>query len=382
MELQGECHPRFEAVREALARNFSERDEIGSAIAVYHEGEKVVDLWGGHADGRHGARAWERDTLCLMYSIAKSMCALSVHMLADEGKVDLEAPVAAYWPEFAQAGKEAIKVRHILSHWCGVWPTDAAAPGDVYDWDRMIEVIEQQVPAWPAEEKGAYNTINIGFLAGEVVRRVSGMRVQDFVQARICKPLGAEYYLGVPEAALDRCADLIPNPAAGVRAAASDPTSRMARAQRCFPRGFGTDEQNARRFRVSGVPAIAGFGEARAMARIYACLAEGGALDGVRLLSREAIERATRTQWSDLEEGLLARPMAMSMGFMKNPPDGARLFGPGTESFGHLGSGGARALAVPSQRLAVCFVSNYQSEGRGVGVRTEAIVEAACACVG
>ncbi len=376
--VHGHCHPRFADVRAALEANFASRNELGSAVCVYHQGEKVVDLWGGFRDAAR-TKPWGEDTLCLMYSIGKSITVLAVHMLVDRGLIDLEAPVATYWPQFAQAGKAEIKVRHILSHNCGVWRTDASEPGDVYDWEKMIRVIEVQAPAWPVETKGAYNTINIGFLGGEVVRRVTGQRVQDFVHAEICGPLGARYFFGVPEAMLEQCADIVPNPAGNVRAAANDPDSNMSRATRCFPKPFGTEEQSSRRFRLSGIPAIAGHGEARGMARIYATLAEGGTLDGVRLLSGEAIKRAATRQWSDISEGLLGRPMSMAMGFMRNPPDGFALFGPSDDAFGHSGSGGARAFAVPSQRLAVAFQSNYQSEQRSVGERTEAVVRAACA---
>ncbi len=380
VRLDGDCVERFAPVREALAKNFAERNEIGSAVCVYHRGEKVVDLWGGYMDAGR-TRPWRADTLCLMYSVAKSICTLSVHMLADEGRVDLDAPVADYWPEFAEAGKGAIKVRHVLSHWCGVWRNDAAQPGDMYDWDRMVRVIEQQAPAWPVQTKGAYNTVNIGFITGEIVRRVTGQRIHDFVRERICGPLGAAYYFGVPEAALERCAEVAPNPADAVRAAGRNPDAAVARAWRAFPVGFGPQEQNSRRFRMSGVPSFGGIGEARAMARICAALAEGGALDGIRLLSSDALARATKTQWADMNEGSFDRPMAMAMGFMTTPPDGMPLFGRGVDALGHLGSGGARAVAIPSKRLALCFVSNYQSERRSIGERTEAIVAAADACV-
>lgn len=380
IHVEGDCAEAFAPVRAALEENFASRGEIGSAVCVYHEGQKVVDLWGGYMDAGR-TRPWQSDSLCLMYSIAKSICALSIHILADEGKVDLDAPVATYWPEFAEAGKDEVKVRHVLAHWCGVWRNEGASPGDIYDWDAMIRVIERQAPAWPVETKGAYNTINIGFVLGEIVRRVTGQRVHDFVQARICQPLGARYYLGVPESALDSCAEIVPNPANAVRAAGNDPDAPVHKAWCAFPKGFGAAEQNSRRFRLAGVPSIGGIGEARGMARIYAALAEGGTIDGVRLLSPEALARATVTQWSDMEEGLLLRPLAMALGFMTNPPDGKKLFGSAEDAFGHLGSGGARALAIPSQRLAVCFVSNYQSEHRSIGVRTEAIVEAATTCI-
>jgi CubicO group peptidase (beta-lactamase class C family) len=378
--IEGDCRPRFAGVRAALEANFAERGEIGSAVSVYHEGRPVVDLWGGTMD-RARQRPWRADTLCIMYSIAKSVSALSLHMLADEGGIDLEAPVAKYWPEFAQNGKAHIRVRDVVSHCDGVWGSDAAEPGDVYHWDRMIRAIEQQEPAWPVGAKGAYDTVNIGFKAGEIVRRVTGQRVQDFVQDRICRPLGAAYYLGVPDDKFDLCAHLHPNPADMGRAAAPDPAAPFVRARRSFPVPFDTGEQSSVRFRKSGIPSFAGFGEARGMARIYAALCEGGALDGVRIISKPALVRAVAQQWSDMSDGMLGRPMAMGLGFMRNPPDGTPVFGPWPDAFGHSGSGGARVLAVPSRRLAVCFVSNLQSEKLGTGARTEAIVQAACAAV-
>jgi len=378
--IEGDCTDKFAPVREALAENFASRDEIGSAVCVYYRGEKVVDIWGGHMDAAR-SRPWRADTMCMMYSIAKSICALSVHMLAERGQIDLEAPVATYWPEFAQAGKEEIKVRYVLSHWCGVWRNEGAAPGDMYNWEAMVRVIERQEPAWPVEVKGAYNTVNIGFILGEIVRRVTAQRIQDFIQDQICRPLGVEYYVGVPESELHRCADLVANPADAVHAGTRKGKTAVASAWRAFPTNYGTDDQNTPQFRTNGVPSFGGLGEARAMARIYAALAEGGELDGVRLLSPDAIARATKTQWSDMHEGVFDRPMAMALGFMKTPPDGMKLFGSSTDAFGHLGSGGARALAVPSKQLALCFVSNYQSERRSIGVRTEAIVDAAGLCV-
>ena len=136
-EIHGDCDPRFAHVRDALSRNFTEHGEIGSAVAIYEDGALVVDIWAGYMDGAR-TKPWQTDTMCIMYSIAKSICATSVHILADRGQVDLEAPVADYWPEFAQNGKEDVLVRHIVSHNCGVCFADAAEAGDVYDYDRMI----------------------------------------------------------------------------------------------------------------------------------------------------------------------------------------------------------------------------------------------------
>ncbi|MBT5359701.1 MAG: beta-lactamase family protein [Rhodospirillaceae bacterium] len=377
-DIHGDCDPGFSAVREALVRNFTDHDEIGSAVAIYHEGRKVVDLWGGHMDAAR-SKPWGEDTLCIMYSIAKSICATSVHILADRGLVDLEAPVADYWPEFAQNGKADIKVRHIISHNCGVCFADATKAGDIYHYDRMIAALEAQEPAWPAGSKGAYNTVNIGYLAGEVVRRVTGTPIQQFVQENICEPLGVDYQIGVRDADLARVADLSPNPGGNAMAAqAAEGETPLSRAWRPNPQPMNTDVQNSREFRTVGIPSFGGFGEARAMARIYAMLANGGEIDGVRILSPEAVARATVTQWTEEADGMTGRPMRYAMGYAKNPP-GATIMGPNENAFGHLGSGGARALADPDQNLSLCFVSNFQSEGMGVGVRTEAIVDAAFA---
>lgn len=377
IDIHGDCAEAFTAVRDALAENFSGRDEIGSAICVYHQGEKVVDLWGGHMDGmRH--TPWQDDTMCLMYSIAKSMCALCVHILADRGEIDLEAPVATYWPEFAQAGKAAVKVRHVISHWCGVCVADASKPDDIYHWNAMVRALEVQEPLWPPETHGAYNSINLGYLAGELVRRVAGQRIQDFLQDNVCKPLGVEFYLGVPEDALYRCADVVANPAGNPFAAvAVNPDLPFARANK--PSAIDRD-QNTRRFRTAGIPSFGGFGEARALARIYAALGNGGEIDGVRLLSAEAIARATVTQWSSEANAMTGYAMAMSMGFWKNMP-AASPMGDSPDAFGHLGSGGPLAFADPGRGLAVGYVTNSQTEKLIGDPRVQSIVDAIMSCV-
>ena len=209
LNIQGTCEPAFSAVREALERNFIDHGDIGSAVCIYHQGNKVVDLWGGYMEAAR-IRPWREDTMSLYYSITKSMCALCVHILADRGLVDVEAPVADYWPEFAQNGKEAVTVRHTLSHYCGVCFNDAADPGDIFDYDKMIQNIEVQELAWPAGTKGAYNSVNFGYLAGEVVRRVTGQPIQQFLRENVCEPLGADFKIGVDEADLDRVADISP----------------------------------------------------------------------------------------------------------------------------------------------------------------------------
>jgi CubicO group peptidase (beta-lactamase class C family) len=377
VNVEGSCAPEFTAVREALERNFTEHGEIGSAVSVYHQGQKVVDLWGGYMDAAR-TRPWREDTMCLFYSITKSTCALCVHILADRGLVDLDAPVADYWPEFAQNGKENVLVRHIISHYGGVCFNDAADPGDIFDYDKMIRVLEVQEPAWPPGTKGAYNTVNFGYLAGEVVRRVSGLPIREFLRENVCEPLGADYKIGVDEADLDRVADISPNPAGFSMGGNLPPDSPLLRAWQAMPKPLDAAAHNTATFRTGCFLSAGGIGTARAMARIYAALANGGEIDGVRLLSAEAVARATTDQWEDEADGTTGQPMRMSMGFWKNS-HGLTRMGPNPEAFGHSGSGGARTLADPDRNLALAYVTNLQSEGLGTGVRTETIVEAAFA---
>ena len=161
----GTCDPAFAAVEETFRENFTRRHEIGAGVCVYKEGEKVVDLWGGHCDEAR-TRPWEENTIVLMNSVVKSICALAVHVLADQARVNLDAPAAKYWPAFAQNGKEGILVRHVQGHECGAIFSDAAKPGDWFDYPAQCAAIAAQAPAFPAGTKGAYNSINIGFILG------------------------------------------------------------------------------------------------------------------------------------------------------------------------------------------------------------------------
>ena len=373
VEVQGKCHPDFNAVRVELENNFSSQNEIGSAVCIYHKGEKVVDLWGGHQDAKR-LTPWKEDTLCAVYSITKSISILSVHILADRGLVDLEAPVAKYWPGFAQNGKESIKVRHVLSHFCGICFNDTAEAGDIFDYDQMIKVIESQEPAWPPETKGAYNTVNIGYMAGEIVRRVSGLSIRDFVQKNICTPLNAEFKIGVDKEDLDRVADICPNSAGFSMKSAATPGTPLARAWKAMPSTMNAATHNTTDFRLGALPSFGGFGTARGIARIYAALANGGEIDGVQLATSKTIKKATEDQWHDESDGTTGQEIRMGIGFFKNTN---HLFGPNADSFGHHGSGGTRALADPSENLSLGFVSNLMSEKLGTGIRTEAIVKAA-----
>ena len=214
-EIHGTCGAGFEPVHNAFERNFRDHGEVGAAFALALDGETVVDLWAGWAD-REGTRPWTRDTLVNVYSTTKGMTALCAHILADQGSLDLDAPVTEYWREFGQAGKSDIPVRQLLTHQAGLPVVDEALPpGAALDWERMVEALERQAPVWEPGSKQGYHAVTFGWLVGEVVRRASGSdRFGDFLADAVVEPLGLDMYVGTPVSEHHRVADLVrDNPA-------------------------------------------------------------------------------------------------------------------------------------------------------------------------
>ncbi len=370
--INGTCAPPFTQVREEFERNFIERGEVGAAVCVYEGGEKVVDLWGGHKDMAHTV-PWEKDTIVIMNSVAKSMCALCTHILIDRGQIAFDAPVARYWPEFAQAGKQGVLVRHVLSHTCGVIYCDHAQPGSWFDWAAHILAIEKQEPAWTPGEKGAYNSINIGFILGEIVRRVTGKTVGTFLREEVTSKLGADYNIGLKPDEIARVSDMHPNPKNGFFKIAADDTTPLGRAFRSAPKiGYF---QNCREIRELEVASFGGHGSARAMARIYAMLAGNGEIGGVRLLSPAAVERAAQLVW-EADCIMTQRRIRMGYGFMHNEPNTVPM-GTHLSAFGHTGTGGAFAWCDRERNLSFAYCTNFQREGPGIGPRGAALGVAA-----
>ena len=370
--INGHCAPAFSKVRTEFERNFAERGEVGAAVCVYQGGEAVVDLWGGYKDLAR-TQPWERDTIVIMNSVAKSMCALCTHILIDRGQVDFDAPVASYWPEFAQAGKAGVLVRQVLSHTCGVIFCDHAPPGSWFDWSTHIHAIEQQEPAWTPGERGAYNSINIGFILGEIVRRVTGKTVGTFLREEVTTRLGADYNLGLKPDEIARVSDMHPNPKNGFFKIAADDATPLGRAFRSAPKmGYF---QNCREIRELEVASFGGHGSARAMARIYAMLAGNGEIGGVRLLSLQAVERASQLVWED-DCIMTQRRIRMGYGFMHNEPNTVPM-GVNMSAFGHTGTGGAFAWCDRERNMSFSYCTNFQREGPGIGPRGAALGVAA-----
>jgi CubicO group peptidase (beta-lactamase class C family) len=370
--IEGECDPAFAAVREVFEESFRRRDEVGAAVCVYRDGRKVVDLWGGYQDLARTV-PWRADTIVIMNSVAKSMCALCVHMLIDRGKIDFDAPVSRYWPQFAGAGKAGVLVHHVLSHTCGVIFCDHAPPGSWFDWDVHIRAIEQQEPAWEPGTNGAYNSINIGFILGEMVRRVTGMSVGTFLRREVSEPLGADYHIGLRPHEIARVSDMHPNPKNDFFKIATDSTTPLGRAFRSAP-GISYF-QNCPEIREREVASFGGHGSARGMARIYAALAGNGIIDGVRILTPAAVVRASRLVW-DHHCIMTRRRLRMGYGFMHNETDTVPM-GTNPAAFGHTGTGGAFAWCDRDRNMSFAYCTNFQREGPGIGSRGASLAVAA-----
>ncbi|WP_131739382.1 serine hydrolase domain-containing protein [Actinomadura roseirufa] len=298
MELiQGRCDDRFGGVAEVLAGLLDDGD-VGASAAVFVDGEPVVDIWGGHLDtGR--TVPWERDTLTNVWSTTKTMVALCALILADRGVLDLDAPVARYWPEFAAAGKEGVLVRHLLGHTAGLPEWDGPITvADLYSWTTATTRLAGQAPRWEPGTDAGYHSITMGFLVGEVVRRVTGRGLGAFFAEEVAGPLGADFHIALPAEHDHRVAPLIPAPE-GEK-----------------PEGFlvGVADANTPAWRRAEMPAISGYGNARSVGAVQSVLACGGAAGGVRLLSESGCERVFDEQFRG-EDRIIGMPVRWGMGY-------------------------------------------------------------------
>ena len=344
--IEGTCNARFAALRDAFAAGFAApapQRETGAALCVMVGGRVVADLWGGHRDAA-GREPWQRGTRVNMMSVGKAMLALTVHMLADRGVLDLDAPVAMLWPEFGAAGKQDLRLRWLLDHRAGLPHAAGAAAGEAHDWDRMVARLAAQAPLWEPGTTPCYHTLTYGFLLGEVVRRATGLRFAEAFQRMVAGPLGAAYGFCLDASEQAECATFILPPGA-----AAEPGSLAAKSYAGLD---AAEDRNSARHRAAELYAVNGHGTVRGIARIYAALAVGGALDGVRLLSGETLSRATTEQWRGAE-ALTGKPSRMALGFRL--PDATTMVGPGPRAFGHGGRGGAIAFADPDLQLAFAY---------------------------
>jgi CubicO group peptidase (beta-lactamase class C family) len=368
--VRGHCELRFERVRDAFSEILTSGSEVGAALALYLDRRAVVDVWGGHTDAAR-TRPWDRDTIVNLFSVGKAVTAVCALRLVEAGLLDLDAPVARYWPEFAQAGKARIAVRHLLAHQAAVPAIARALPSGAWmSWDVMTEALAAQAPWWQPDGRHGYHVNTQGFLIGEVVRRVTGKTLGTYLRETVAGPAGIDFFIGVPPELDGRCADLLP-PRANAeseelrRQLSVDPATlggldlMRLNAYRNPPEISGTGVVNTRSWRAAEVPSTNGHGNARAVARLYSALAGDGELDGVHVLSPATIARAIEEEVYG-DDIVLQRPTRFGLGFQLTMVE--RPLGPGSRAFGHFGAGGSLGFADPDARVAFGYAMN---QGRG-----------------
>ncbi|MFB6568306.1 serine hydrolase domain-containing protein [Streptomyces noursei] len=395
MDVQGTVEDGFEPVRDAFAANFAERGERGAAVAVYRDGRKVVDLWGGTKDGDAEpgdatAAPWEAGTAQIVRSATKGIAATVPLLLHQRGQLDLDAPVGTYWPEFKAAGKDRVLVRHLLAHRAGVPALDTPlTPAQAIDGVSGPAAVAAQAPAWTPGTDHGYHAQTYSWLLGELVLRVTGRTLGTWVADEISRPLGLDLWIGLPDEARPRVGRLTrveapPRPAsAGLRArpkksvtgAYADPTSLTSRA---FAAISPAPDENADAYRAAELPASAGIATAPALARAYAALI--GPVDDHPRLFAPATLTLARTEESAGPDRTLLVATRFGLGFMLHGPS-SPLLGPG--SFGHPGRGGALAFADPERGIAFGYVTNGMQPNVTADPRAQALVRAvAVAAVG
>jgi CubicO group peptidase (beta-lactamase class C family) len=378
MTIEGWVASEFEPVLDAFAANFAERGEVGGAVCVYVDGRPVVDLWGGIADETSG-REWDEDAIVLVYSSTKGVTSVCANLLIERGQLDPDVPVAQYWPEFAANGKAAITVGQVLSHQAGLPLVEGECTiDDALAWDPMVRALATQAPIWEPGTQHGYHMRTFGWLVGELVRRVSGRSIGAFWRDEIAEPLGLDFWIGLPEAQEPRVARLVPPTTDLAKVLA--PYAEDLLLARVFsnPGGhFNYDELwNTRPFRAAEMPSSNGVGDARSLARLYAsCVGE---VDGIRTLSADAVERATRVRARG-KDAVLMIESCFGLGFMLGPSFGAA--NP-ANVFGHAGAGGSLAFADPDRGLGFGYVMNDLRFDRTGDPRSEELVRAVYRALG
>jgi CubicO group peptidase (beta-lactamase class C family) len=358
VQIQGYFDLKFEALRDAFAALFDEPQERGMALCVQVGGETVVDLWAGVAD-KDGQQAWHSDTILNLFSCTKTFTAVTALQLVGEGKLELDAPVARYWPEFAAAGKDKITLRHLLSHQAGLPALRQMLPAEaLYDWQAMTTALAAEQPWWALGEGHGYAPITYGWLVGEVLRRVEGRGPGESIVARTAKPLGLDFHVGLADEEFDRVAIISRGKGNFGDAAAqrllktmmSEPTAMSTRAFTNPPSIMtSTNKPEWRRMQQ---PAANGHGNARSLASFYS-----GLLDG-RLLESELLAELTREHAVGEDKTLLTRTR-FGLGCMLDQPEVANAtYGMGPLAFGHPGAGGSIGFADPERDVAFGFVTN------------------------
>jgi CubicO group peptidase (beta-lactamase class C family) len=390
MKIDGTCKRGFERIAEAFELNFGERGEVGASVSVTVGGETVVDLWGGSAHQETNA-PWTKDTVGIVFSCTKGATALCAHVLASRGQLDLDAPVTELWPEFGQNGKERVTARMMLDHSAGVPALrEKVKNSGPYEWDYMTDRLAAEEPFWAPGTRNGYHGFTFGWTVGEMVRRASGKSLGTYFQDEIAKPLGLDFWIGLPEAIEPRVAPMIPyiyKPAQARTPFMTDLSKVPTSPASLF--FFNTGDwrigsADTRAGHAAEIGAANGITNARGLAGMYAPLARGGG----KLVDRKTLTRMGEVSMATHDDATLRIPTRFALGFMKSMDnrkrsEGAKIFGPDIDSvimssaaFGHVGAGGSLGFADPAAGMSFGYTMNCMGPGLLLNDRGQALVDA------
>jgi CubicO group peptidase (beta-lactamase class C family) len=375
-EVQGTCDPRFEGVRTALAEQL-DREELGGSIAVDLDGETVVDVWGGFRDEAR-TTPWTRDTIVNVWSTTKTITNLAMLTLVERGLLDVHAPVAEYWPEFAANGKQDVRVRHLMSHTSGVAGWDPPfTVEDMYDWELATSRLAGQAPWWEPGTASGYHANNQGHLLGEVLRRIDGRQLKQYVAEELAGPLGADFQIGARPEDRDRIAPVVPPPPLPIDMSTLDPASPVFR---CFTGPVAdASKANTDGWRAADMGALNGHSNARGVLDVMRTLSLGGEGGGVRLLSSKTIDLVFDVQ-ADGVDLVLGVPFRFGIGFGLSPSGAVPYLPEGRVAFWG-GWGGSMIVMDLDRRLTTSYMMNRMAPGIVGSDRAEAYLQAVYAAV-
>lgn len=388
--ISGVYDEKFAKVADIFETNFAERGEVGAAVSLYVEGECVVDLWAGSVDVERSA-PWQRDTLVQVFSATKGLAGACMHLLIDRGLLDVHAPVAKYWPEFAQNGKEAITVGMVLSHQAGLphWEEPVPRHG-LMDWDFATSALARQAPVWEPGTCHGYHGMTSGFIWGEILRRITGRSIGDFLRDELAEPLGADVWMGLPESEEERVSHVIlaefGADSAMFAKAMAEPDWYGAKMLSNCGDLFAPDVIHTREFRAMIGPATSGTASAAGLARFYAPFSTDGSFEGRQYIEPASLAGMRAAQSVSGKDLILRIPTSFTWGLSKTwgrKRDGeGNYMVLGENAFGTPGMGGSMGFADTDARLAFGYVMNQLGQGVALNARGQGLIDAAYETLG
>lgn len=392
--IEGTVAPGFEPVADQFLENFRTHGELGANVCVTHLGDTVLDLWGGIRNER-SSEPWEKDTVVTVFSSTKGVTALCINMAIDRGILDLNTPIAEYWPEFGQNGKETATLAMALDHSLGVpHVRDKVRPGGFYDWDYIVSLVAKQEPFWEPGTRNGYHAVTFGWILGEVLRRVTGKTLGTWMREELGEPLDADFWIGLPEEHEERVARLsqrkpkTTDPQSKfLQKILSDPTSPS----HLFVANTGGADANSREHHACEMPAGNGIGNGRSLARLYMPFSNGGVANGRRYISQVQISRMSQVAMATHEDATLMIPTRFGLGFMKSTDNRGLVSGQNVPmescilsgaAFGHVGMGGSLGFADPEAGISFGYAMNRMGLGILLNERGQGLVDATYRALG